>query len=296
MAGAETPGNGTGDGEQIPGPELEGFTKTRFTFQGDTRTIYRAGSGPGVVVMHEVPGITPTVADFARRVAAHGFTVAVPHLFGVPGKPPTAGYLARELAYSCINRDFKTLARHESSPITVWLRALCRELHAELGGPGVGAIGMCITGNFALALMLEPALIAPVLSQPSLPVTVSPAHAAALHVNAAELEACKRRCRDENLSVLAMRFTGDILCPGARFRTLERELGEAFEGIEIRSGPGSPHGIPLKAHSVVTEDLVDEEGHPTRVAVERVLRFFRERLKPADSGDSDASLAGSDGS
>jgi dienelactone hydrolase len=257
---------------------LAGFETFPFTHDGATRTVYRRGTGPGVVVMHEIPGITPQVEEFARRVADAGFTVYLPHLFGTPGKPLSVPYMLAQMGRACVSREFHVLARHESSPITDWLRALCRHAHAERGGPGVGAIGMCLTGNFALALMVDETVMAPVLSQPSLPFPISAAHKAALHLSADELAAVKRRTQG-GCPVLGLRFTSDPLCSGERFATLRSELGEAFEAIEIDSGPGNPHGIKRSAHSVVTTDLVDAEGHPTRAALERVLEFFRERLR-----------------
>ncbi len=258
---------------------LEGFEAFAFSDKGTTRTVYRRGSGPGVVIMHEIPGITPPVAAFARRVADAGFTAFLPHMFGTPGKPFSVGYVVGQMARACISREFSVLARRRSSPITDWLRALCRQAHAECGGPGVGAIGMCLTGNFALALMVDEAVMAPVLSQPSLPFGVTPSHRAALHLSDDDLEVVKRRVK-EGCPVLGLRFTADPLCPGARFDTLLRELGPGFEPIEIDSARGNPYGIPRIAHSVVTQDLVDEEGHPTRQALERVLTFFGERLRP----------------
>ena len=257
---------------------LEGFRETRFQHDGAERVVYRRGEGPGVVVIHEIPGITPPVADFAKRVADDGFSVALPHLFGTPGKPFSGGYVAQQMARACVSREFQVLAAHRSSPITDWLRALCRSLHEEVGGPGVGAVGMCLTGNFALALMMEPALLAPVLTQPSLPFPFGRERRAALHVSPEELENVKRRAK-EGVGVLGLRFTADPTCPPERFETLRRELGPAFEGIEIDSSPGNPHGIQRMAHSVLTNDLVDEEGHPTREALDRVLALFRERLR-----------------
>lgn len=255
--------------------DVPGFTATTFEALGAARTVYRRGEGPPIVVMHEIPGITPDVARFATRVADEGFSVALPHLFGTPMKPMTAGYALGQITRACVSREFAVLARHEASPITEWLRALCRQLHEEHGGARVGAIGMCLTGNFALALAIDPWLMAPVLSQPSLPFGASGSHRAALHVSDEALTALKRR---EGARVLGMRFTHDPLCPKERFETLRRELGDAFEGIEIDSGPRNAHGIPRRAHSVVTADLVDEAGHPTRAALERVLSFFREQL------------------
>jgi dienelactone hydrolase len=258
---------------------LQGFASFPFEWGGSERTVYTRGGGPGVVVMHEIPGITPSVARFATRVADAGFRVYLPSMFGTPGKPFSVPYVLAQSARACVSREFSVLARRGSSPITQWLRALCRRAHAECGGPGVGALGMCLTGNFALALMVDEAVMAPVLSQPSLPFGVSASHRAGLHLSDGDLEKVRERVKG-GCPVLGMRFTRDPLCPGERFDTLRRELGSGFEAIEIDSSPGNPFGIKRLAHSVVTEDLVDSEGHPTRAALERVLAFFGERLRP----------------
>jgi len=258
---------------------LADFSTFPFSFDGATRTVYRKGAGPGVVVMHEIPGITPPVAEFSRRVAAAGFTVYMPHMFGTPDQPMTVPYALGQIVRACVSREFAVFAQNASSPITDWLRALCRRAHEECGGPGVGAIGMCISGNFALALMVDDAVMAPVLSQPSLPFGITATSRAALHVSDADLAVVKRRAAS-GCGVLGMRFTADPMCPGARFARLRDELGDGFEGIEIDSRPGNPHGLTRAAHSVVTTDLVDEEGHPTRAALDRVLGFFTERLRP----------------
>ena len=257
---------------------LEGFEESTFSHDGAERTVYRRGSGPGVVIMHEIPGITPPVADFARTVSDDGFSVYLPHLFGTPNKPMTGGYAAGQMLRACISREFSVLARNESSPITNWLRALCRKAHHECGGPGVGAIGMCLTGNFALALMVDSSVIAPVLSQPSLPFPVSASHRRALHLSDADLGVVKQRVA-QGCSVLGLRFSHDPMCPADRFERLREELGNGFEGIDVDSSPGNPLDIPRTAHSVVTADLVDEAGHPTREALDRVLGLFREKLR-----------------
>jgi dienelactone hydrolase len=258
---------------------LEKFEKTQFESEGVTRTVYRGGTGPGVVIMHEVPGIYDSVGEFAERVVDAGFSVALPELFGTTGKPFSNGYAMGEILRACVSREFHVLASRGSSPITVWLRALCRALHAECGGPGVGALGMCLTGNFALSLMVEPSVMAPVLSQPSLPFPLGAERRRGLHLSDADLAIVKRRACEEGCGVLGMRFTQDPLCPPERFERLRDELGDGFEGIEIDSAKGNADGIPSTAHSVVTKDLVDVEGHPTRVALDRVLAFFDERLR-----------------
>ncbi len=261
---------------------LEGYDHFDFTDDGVTKPVYRRGSGPAVVVMHEVPGITPEVEAFATRVAETGFTVYLPNLFGTPGKPLSAGYAAGQIVRACISREFSVLAARASSPITDWLRALCRRAHAECGGPGVGAIGMCLTGNFALSLMVDEAVMAPVLSQPSLPFGVSKAHRTGLHLSDADLAVVKTRTK-AGCGVLGMRFTHDPMVPPERFERLRDELGSGFEAIEIDSSPGNAFGIGRMAHSVVTKDLVDEAGHPTRAALDRVLGFFTERLRPDEA-------------
>jgi dienelactone hydrolase len=258
---------------------LEGFDKTSLRHEGVARTVYRKGDGPGVVVMHEVPGIYPAVAEFAERLVAAGFHVALPELFGQTGRAFSGPYAAGQILRACVSREFHVMAARGSSPITDWLRALCREVHAERGGPGVGCIGMCLTGNFALALMVDPVVMAPVLSQPSLPFGIGRERRRGLHLSDADLEVVKKRVCEEGVSVLGMRFTKDPMVPAARFARLREELGDGFEGIEIDSSSGNPHGISATAHSVVTKDLVDEAGHPTRAALDRVLAFFEERLR-----------------
>ncbi len=258
---------------------LADFAVSAFSYDGVSRPVYRLGRGPGVVLMHEVPGITPEAARLARRIAVDGFSVFMPSLFGTPGKPFTATYAVLQLARACIAGEFAALAERRSGPIVDWLRGLCRAAHAELGGPGVGVIGMCFTGNFALALMADESVVAPVTSQPSLPVT-GRGRASALHVSDADLVQLRNRAA-AGVPLLGLRFSGDALCPAARFARLREELGDGLEVIEIDSSPGNRHGIRRIAHSVLTLDLVDEAGHPTRVALERVLGFLRERLGPA---------------
>jgi dienelactone hydrolase len=257
--------------------DLDGFTQTSFTHDAQTRPVYRRGDGPAVVVIHEIPGITPQVARFATRVADAGFAAYVPHLFGTPGRPLSMPYAVGVMMECCVSREFRVLAANESSPITDWLRALARSANEKTGRRGVGVIGMCLTGNFALTLALDDAVLAPVLSQPSLPFPVSKARRAGLHLSAEGLVSLKKRAAG-GLKVLGLRFTHDPSCPAERFQRLRDEIGPAFEAIEIDSSEGNPHGIPRTAHSVVTTHLVDREGHPTREALDRVIGFFRERL------------------
>lgn len=257
---------------------IQGFTASEFTHEGVTKAVYRRGKGPGVIIITEVPGIHDGVIAFANLVAEAGFTAVLPDLFGVTGKPVSGGYVASTMFKLCVSKEFKLLAGHESSPITEWLRALARALHAELGGKGVGAVGMCLTGNFALSMAVEPALMAPVMSQPALPLPVGKDRREALALSPEELSIVKKRVQNEGLKVLGLCFTHDSKVPRERMEAFKRELGSGFEAIEIDSGPGNKHGIKPSAHSVLTVDLVRETGHPTEQALQRTLAFLRERL------------------
>jgi dienelactone hydrolase len=259
---------------------LDGFTETTFTFDGVTRPVYRGGSGPGVVVVHEVPGITPLVADFGRRVIDAGFTVAMPSLLGEPGKRMSAGYVAKSFASVCISKEFSAWATNRTSPVIAWLRALARDLHAQAGGPGVGAVGMCYSGGFALAMAVDDELLAPVLSQPSMPFPLGKARSRSLGLSDADLTRVKDRVANDDLCILGLRFSKDRAVPDARWKRYSEEFGDRFIGVDIDSSSGNPHGIKQTAHSVLTEHLVDEPGHPTRDGLDRVIAFFRERLAP----------------
>jgi dienelactone hydrolase len=256
---------------------LKGFERESFEADGKRRDVYRMGSGPAVIVISEIPGITPLVAQFGRRVAAAGCTAVLPVLFGEPGRPPSMAYALQSLGPACISREFTWWALKRTSPITAWLRKLAAHEHERCGGPGVGVVGMCFTGGFALAMMVDDIVLAPVLSQPSLPFPLSKKHKADIGIADADLARVKERTA-AGTCVLGLRFTNDPVCFQQRFDTLRRELGDKFIAVEIDSAPGNPFGHPKGAHSVLTEHLVDEPGTPTRAALDQTLSFFREKL------------------
>lgn len=256
---------------------LSDFERDTFSADGKTRTVFRKGTGPAVIVIAEMPGITPEVLGFARRVAAIGCTAVVPHLFGVPGKEPSTIDTVRSIGPACISREFSTFAVGKTSPITNWLRALAAREHERCGGPGVGAVGMCFTGGFALAMAVDDRMLAPVLSQPSLPFGLTAKHRHSIDISPDDLSVVKQRCAAEGLEVLGLRFTGDRFVPGERFDFLREQLGDAFVAVELDDSTAKPNtGIP--PHSVLTHHLIDEPGQPTRQALDQVLDLFRTRL------------------
>jgi dienelactone hydrolase len=254
---------------------LTDFERRELTFLGQTRHVYVAGTGPAVIVMSEMPGIYPLVSRFARWVRDAGFTVWMPHLFGEDGRPLSWSYGLSSMLRGCISREFRAFAANASSPVANWLRALAAHAHPLSGGRGVGAIGMCFTGNFALSLMIEPAVRAPVLCQPSLPL----GQKGGMHIAPDELAAVKARMEREDLTVLAYRFKGDAFCRAERFAAYEEALGDRFVPRVLADASANPNAPMKNPHSVVTAHLIDRDGEPTRKAVDEILDFFRMRLK-----------------
>jgi dienelactone hydrolase len=259
---------------------LEDFARREITLDGVSKRVYVAGPGPAVIVMTEMPGISPEVARFSRWIRDAGFTVYMPSLFGRDGAVPDVEEGTATFQRACVSAEFNALAANVSSPVTQWLRALARLAHRESGGPGVGAIGMCFTGNFALTMMLEPVMLAPVLSQPSLPLN----EPAGIEIAPDEIKAVRDRLVREDLTVLAYRFEGDRFCMAARFATYAEALGDRFVGRVLPDSAANTDVAPFFAqrvacpHSVVTAHLIDEAGQPTVAARDEILSFFAKRL------------------
>ena len=242
---------------------IAGWDQSSFTHEGVRHPTWRKGTGPVVIVVHEIPGVTPKVIEFAERVVNEGFTVVMPLLVGEVGRGPSGAYIAQSMAKICISREFTTMAMRKTSPIISWLRALAQQLHAEVGGVGVGAVGMCFSGGFALGMMVDDIMVAPVLSQPSLPFAIGGSRGADLNLSESDQARVAERAQ-AGCQVLGLRYTGDKLV-GTRFATLRKLLGEAFIAVEFAS-------TSKQDHSVLTEQIQPE-------AIERVLQFLHDKLK-----------------
>lgn len=251
-------------------PQIPDFKK--FTFRASisekdevTHDVYERGQGPVVVIIQELPGIGQETLRLADSFVKRGFKVVLPHLFGPLGKTSFGGNIARVL---CMYKEFQLFATHKSSPVVNWLKALCRKLKADNQVNGVGVIGMCLTGNFAISLMADESVLAGVASQPSLPVH----RGSGLHMSEENISVIKTRL-DEHGPMKAFRFEGDGLCPGKRFKALNDTFNaDGRERIQLRTLPG-------KGHSVLTIHFIDEDGHPTKNALAEVLDYFGEKLK-----------------
>lgn len=241
---------------------MNGWSQSKFSNRGVTHETFRKGSGPAVIIVHEIPGITPAVEKFANEVVAAGFTVVMPLLVGNFGQPPSGTYGAGSAAKICVSREFTTMALNKTSPIISWLRALAKYLHAEIGGKGVGAVGMCFSGGFALGMMVDDIMLAPVLSQPSLPFALGAKRSADLNLSEQDKRRIAQRA-EAGCQVLGLRYKGDRLV-GTRFAELHKLLGDAFVAVEFDSTTKSDH-------SVLTEQRQE-------LGVQRVLEFLKLKL------------------
>lgn len=270
--------------------DLADFSRREIKAIDQTRTVYVGGNGPAVVVMAEMPGISPHVARFARWVRDAGFTIYMPSLFGRDGAVPDADEGAAVFRRACISAEFRALGGGVASPVTDWLRALARFALGECGGTGVGAVGMCFTGNFALNMMLDEATTAPVLCQPSLPLD----NPAGIEISPEEIATIRERLDRENLDVLAYRFQGDHFCRAERFTAYRQALGHHFIERVLPDSAANQDVPPFFArhvrspHSVVTVHLIDEQGQPTIAARDEIIAFFKGRLTTDHRRESQA--------
>jgi len=261
-----------------PTSDLTGWVRSPFTGGGSSHDCYQKGSGPGVVVVPEIPGITPEVLGFAEHLVGAGFTVVVPSPFGTPGRADTPGYTMRVVARMCVASEFRAFALGARRPIADFLRALAADLAGRTPGPGVGVVGMCFTGGFALAAAADDAVLAAVASQPATPFPVSASRRRDPGMSPAELDRIAERAATDAVCAIGLRFSNDRTSPRARFDTIAERLGDAFEVIELDSSPGNAAGLSKAAHSVLTRELRESPNHPTLAARERVVEFLKQRL------------------
>lgn len=247
---------------------LEGYAQTVFStdvvdgkpLQHD---VYSKGNGPVLLLLQELPGITKEMLVLADKLVNAGFRVVMPHLFGPLGQMSFAGNLTRLF---CMRREFSLFSRNKASPVVRWLAALSQKLKEDHGVAGIGVIGMCLSGNFAISLMADDSVIAAVGSQPSMPLFSQKS----LHMSDQDISDIRTRL-DQHGPMLAYRFAGDVLCTAAKFDALEKTFNDDAERIKLNTVPGNKHAM-LTAH------FIDGEGSPTVKALNEIIAYFQEKL------------------
>ena len=252
----------------IPHTPISEFARSSFaaTIRGGhqvTHDIYRRGTGAPVVLIQELPGIGEETLRLADRLVDAGFEVVMPHLLGPIGRTSMAGNLARVF---CMRKEFSLFSTNKSSPIVDWLKALCNDVRESRKARGVGVIGMCLTGNFAISLIGDDSVLAAVASQPSLPIHKQDA----LHMSPEEISQ-SRRALEEKGPMLGFRLAEDKACSARKFECIHDTFNDDQERIRLETLPG-------KGHSVLTLDFVDEEGQPTYEALNSVIDYFSDHL------------------
>lgn len=208
---------------------------------------------PSVMLMHEFPGINRDLVQLADTLARE-FRVVVPSIFGRDGAPTTGNSLKQ----ICVRREVHALALHGVSAAVGWLRDFAEEHVARRRNEPYGVIGMCFSGNFALALAVDPRVAAAVVAQPSIPILPC-----ALGLAPDDKEALKRRT---GLHAQGYRFRRDWISPAAKLRAAERLLGLERMRTFSLSEPNEHR------HSTLTGACANEQ------AIEGVRAFLAERL------------------
>ena len=259
----------------MPEAPLEGFAESTFTHDGISRPVFRGGAGPAVIVIHEVPGLHPEAIAPGRRAVDAGFTVYMPSLFGTPASP-SAGVTRCARSHVRNAREFVTMATDRTSPIIGWLRRLAADAHAECGGPGSEPSGCASPGGSRFGMMVDETMLAPVLSQPSLPFPIGNKRKLSVGISDADFDQVKERAKQ------ARAYSVSGSPPTRRFLlNASRPCAASWAMLSSRWRSTRPAATLTGSRSERTRcsrSTVDEPGHPTRTALEQVLAFLQERL------------------
>lgn len=248
------------------GLDVTGFTSMCFTDKaGAKHQVYVTGtSGPPVMLLHEITGLTTPTLETARQLADARYTVVLPLFFGEPGKRSGIG----KASAICKDDQFSCIRAERTSPHVKWLRELASCARREWpDGKGVGVIGMCLTGAFPLAMLRAPEVVAPVLCQPTLPFgprNIFHFFGWFLNSNALALDPEDVAYAKSSTQgpILGIRYRGDRLVKKKRFERLTREFPERFYRLDM----------PGRDHSTLVGDFCAE-------AFAEVLAFFNQHLR-----------------
>ena len=194
-----------------------------FEHAGMRHDVYRRGTGPAVILIHEAGGLDHSALDIADRLVDQGFRVLAPVIVGTPQPDGSGSSAMVNLLKMCVSREVHVFLTGQTSPIAVWLRALAA---AEKGDhPGVGVIGMCFSGGFAIAAAVDEAVVAAVASQPALPWPILPGAGKDLGLSREDVVCVRDRFRDGKFGLLVARYRDDRASSKARIESYRTEFG-----------------------------------------------------------------------
>jgi len=225
-----------------------------FSHAGATRTVHRLPPSAanarkrGVILMHELPGLTDPAADFGVAMMKEGFDVHMPLFFGkyrqwtLGKRNPLPGVL-RML---CIRREFTALAANQPSAITDWVRALARHVSATHEGEKVGVIGMCMSGGWVFSLALDFSVGAAIAGHTAMPFRTKDANQDEL----GDTQETVRKALKSGTPILASLFEGDWRSPKTRRVSLVQVYADANEGALRTDTYSKGDGCGKSEHSV----------------------------------------------
>ena len=270
---------------------LAQFECTPFTARagdGDIeRDVYRrAGRGPTVIVIHEMPTITEKTLRLGDLLWERGFSVALPLLLGTPSVAADGPMLRSGFVKLCTAREFEALRAGRTSPIVTWLRALVDHEHDPRRGPSVGILGMCFSGGFALATAMNPKVGAAVLGHPALPLPFWFDRLPDLGMTPADLDAVRQRV-GEGQCLRTVRYAWDVKSPAARRDRLVCEF-PAIEHVEIPSRNPNRHSV---FGAALDADDRTPQGLALRSALAGTVAFLERQLGVAQPGVAQPGVA-----
>ena len=271
-------------------PPLEGFAQFSFTAGELSHSVYYCGDrlDPPLLLLPELAGFSPGMLQFAGRLRSARFQVYVPWLFGPFGRRTPL----RNGIRLCISREFANLRAGVSAPVTTWLRALAAHMSRHNGGGRVGAIGMCLTGAFAIPLIIDPSVVAAVAAQPSVPFSAlftalgvgRGAWMHQLNVSDGDIAEARDRLTSGGARMLAVRNRADGICPREKLERLQREFPVGLEvreygEVDSRNSLGErPHATFTKEYRIAPEPA---DEHPSRQSFADLVAFFERHLRAA---------------
>jgi len=274
------------------GPDLQGFAQFSFAAGEYRHFVYHAGAAgnPPLLLMPEIAGMSPGMILFARRLIEAEFRVYIPWLFG-PFQQRAPAMNAIKL---CISREFANLRAGVSAPVTLWLRALAAHISELNGGNRVGAIGMCLTGAFAIPLIIDPQVAAAVAAQPSVP--LSPLFSMfgigrgdwmhRLNIGDDDIARARARLKGGAAHLLAVRCHADRICPHEKLERLQREFPAGLQTREYGEAT-TRNRLGDRPHATFTKEYrlePDASGdHHSRRAHADLLAFFDRYLRNASA-------------
>lgn len=272
----------------------------RLTFGSDRNPVFVAvpegkdpRNTPPVLLLHEMPGLSPEVLELARSISDQGYTVYVPLLMGKPDENTDSDALFFRRANSIRFSDPLWESRFQPAagghPATrqagvVELAKLATAILARHSHHRMGVIGNSFSGHLAMALAARmEEVAAPVTSQPAYPFSLVTTSDVGLTGD--EIAALRKRVAG-GYQILGFRYEYDHICPRERFIQLRKYFGthgfldRTLMGDRYQRTDGLPHG----AHSVLAlcyQPWTDpRKAEPvTHYAFRQLLAFLDAKLK-----------------